>query len=109
MPDRQSLTIPLTDDTAVRCPGCHSDAGMHFDEVSLIDPGGDVVPLHADGGEGLSVVTATIGDGRAPRRRHLVVLPHWCAECGRRGEIVLRQDNGRTFGQYRELTQTSSS
>jgi len=99
----QSLTIPLTDDTAVRCPQCHSDTGLHFDEVSLIDPAGDVVPLHAAGDEGLSVVTATIGDGTAPGRRHLIVLPYWCGSCRRRGEIVLRQQSGRTYAQYRDL------
>lgn len=103
MTDDRSLTIPLGADQPVSCPGCHSDAGMHFDEVSLIDPGGDVVPLHADGAEGLSVVTATVADGTVPGRGHLIVLPHWCADCGRRGEIVLRQQGGQTFAQYREV------
>ncbi|MET1037609.1 MAG: hypothetical protein ABW075_04995 [Aeromicrobium sp.] len=102
MPD-QTLSIPLSDQAPVRCPRCHSDAGLHFDEVSLIDPGGDVIPLHAAGGESLSVVTATIGDGAQPGRHHLIVLPHWCDSCGERGEIVLRQSSGQTFGQYREL------
>jgi hypothetical protein len=101
--DVQSLTIPTTGEQAVSCPHCQSDEGLHFDEVSLIDPGGDIVPLHAEGGEALSVVTATIGDGARAGRRHLVVLPHWCASCGRRGELVLRQADGRTIGQYREL------
>ena len=87
MPDQQELTISLTGERAVPCPRCQSDTGLHFDEVSLIDPAGDVIPLHADGGEGLSVVTATIGDGTQPNRRHLIVLPHWCTSCGERGEI----------------------
>jgi hypothetical protein len=103
MPDTKSMTISITDDKPIRCPQCHSDAGLHFDEVSLIDPGGDVVPLHAAGGEGLSVVTATIGDGTQPGRRHLIVLPHWCTSCGKRGQIVLRQHGGQTFGEYRDL------
>jgi len=103
----QSLTIPLDGETAMSCPQCQSDSGLHFDEASLIDPGGDVVPLHAEGGEGLSVVTATIGDGNAPGRRHLIVLPHWCSDCGRRGEIVLRQQNGQTFGEFREVSDQS--
>lgn len=102
MPETPSMIISFASDRAIPCPSCGSDRGLHFDEVSLIDPGGDVVPLHADGGEKLSVVTATIGDGAAPGRRHLIVLPHWCADCGQRGEIVLRQENGQTFGQYRE-------
>ncbi|KQX75824.1 MULTISPECIES: hypothetical protein [Aeromicrobium] len=105
MPDQQELTISLTGERAVRCPRCQSDSGLHFDEVSLIDPAGDVIPLHAEGGEGLSVVTATIGDGTQPGRRHLIVLPHWCTACGERGEIVLRQDAGHTVSQYRELPQ----
>ncbi len=103
MPDQKSMTISFTGDDALRCPLCQSDSALHFDEVSLIDPGGDVVPLHAAGDEGLSVVTATIGDGTAPHRRHLIVLPHWCDSCGKRGEIVLRQQDGKTFGQYREV------
>jgi hypothetical protein len=97
-----SLTIPLSGDHAVACPGCGSDKGLHFDEVSLIDPSGDVVPVHADGTQGLSVVTAIIGDGAAPGRRHLIILPHWCSECGERGEIALRQIDGRTVAAYRE-------
>jgi hypothetical protein len=103
------LTIPLEGDRAVRCPRCQSDEGLHFDEVSLIDPGADVVPLHAQGGEGLSVVTATIGDGSRPGRRHLIVLPHWCASCGERGELVLRQDAGHTVSQYRQLPTPAAS
>lgn len=100
---KHELTIPLEGDQAVRCPRCQSDEGLHFDEVSLIDPAGDIVPLHADGGEALSVVTATIGDGTRAGGRHLVILPHWCASCGERGELVLRQGNGQTIGQYRAL------
>jgi hypothetical protein len=103
MTDQLQLTISLEGEQAVRCPRCQSDTGLHFDEVSLIDPGKDVVPLHAEGGEGLSVVTATIGDGAQPGRRHLIVLPHWCSSCGERGEIVLRQDAGHTVSQYRQL------
>ena len=106
MPRSPELTIPLEGEHAVRCPHCQSDEGLHFDETSLIDPGADVVPLHATGDEGLSVVTATIGDGTRPGRRHLIVLPHWCASCGRRGELVLRQSDGQTIGQYREVTPT---
>lgn len=105
MPNQQELTISLTGEHAVRCPRCQSDSGLHFDEISLIDPGADIVPLHADGGEGLSVVTATIGDGTQPGRHHLIVLPHWCDSCGERGEIVLRQNGGQTVSQYRELPQ----
>jgi hypothetical protein len=100
--DEQSLTFSLTGERAVSCPRCHADE-LHFDEVSLIDPAGDIVPLHADGGERLSVVTATIGDGTRPGRRHLVVLPHWCGQCGELGELVLRQSDGKTVGQYRTL------
>lgn len=103
MPQLRSLTIPLTGDQDLRCPRCNSDRGLHFDEVSLIDPGGNVVPLHAPGGEGLSVVTATIADGAAGQQRHMIVLPHWCSACGDRGEIVLRQHAGRTSGHYREM------
>lgn len=103
MPDQQALSIPLGSEEPVRCPRCHSDEALHFDEITLIDPEGDVVPLHADGVEGLSVVTATIGDAAAPGRRHLIVLPHWCAACGARGEILLQQENGRTVGRYREV------
>jgi hypothetical protein len=106
VPD-QTLTISLTKQTPVRCPRCQSADGLHFDEVSLIDPNADVVPLHAAGGEGLSVVTATLADGTKPGRLHLIVLPHWCSDCGERGEIVLRQSNGQTLGQYRELPKQS--
>lgn len=109
VPDQNSLTIPFTQETAVRCPQCHSDRGLHFDEVSLIDPGRDIVPLHAVGSEGLSVVTATIGDGTVRGRRHQIILPHWCESCGHRGEIVLRQQNGQTFGQYREVAAAPGS
>ncbi|MFC5678776.1 hypothetical protein [Aeromicrobium endophyticum] len=109
MAKQLELTIPLQGDRAVKCPRCQSDSGLHFDEVSLIDPGADVVPLHAAGGEGLSVVTATIGDGSRPGRRHLIVLPHWCASCGERGELVLRQDDGHTVAQYRELTGSTTT
>jgi hypothetical protein len=101
MTELRELTFSLEGQQAVKCPRCQSDEGMHFDEVSLIDPAGDIVPLHADGGENLSVVTATIGDGTGPGRRHLIVLPHWCEKCGERGELVLRQSDGQTVGQYR--------
>jgi len=107
MPDQPLVTMS-TDDSPMRCPRCRSDKGLHFDEVTLIDPAGDVVPLHAAGSEGLSVVTAAIGNGEAPGRRHLVVLPHWCGECGERGEIVLRQQGGQTFSQYREVSPSPS-
>jgi len=103
MPDTPTLTVSLGEEQPIRCPQCKSDASLHFDEVTLIDPGGDVVPLHAAGAEGLSVVTAAIGDGTRPRGRHLIVLPHWCASCGKRGELVLRQSSGQTLGQYREV------
>lgn len=103
MTQPDSLTIPLSGDRSVACPHCQSDEGLHFDEVSLIDPAGDVVPLHADGSEGLSVVTATIGDGSQPGRRHFVVLPYWCSQCGRRGEVTLRQVDGRTVGLLDEV------
>ena len=106
MPDQPLIILPM-DDGAVACPRCQSDQGVHFDEVTLIDPGADIVPLHAAGSEGLSVVAAAIGDGSAPGRRHLVVLPHWCATCGERGEIVLRQQGGQTFSQYREVSTSS--
>ncbi len=76
---------------------------MHFDEISLIDLGGDVVPLHPKGGEGLSIVAATIGNSSRPGHRHMIVLPHWCGECGHRGELVLHQQGGQTFGQYRDI------
>ena len=104
MPIPAELIIPIEGERAVRCPHCQSDEGLHFDEISLIDPAADVVPLHAPGDESLSVVTATIGDGTRSGRRHLIVLPHWCASCGERGELVLRQSDGQTIGQYRKLT-----
>jgi hypothetical protein len=106
MPDTTSLTISLDTEAPVRCPQCRSDAGLHFDEVSLIDPSGDIVPLHAPGDESLSVVAAALSDGTQPGRSHLIVLPHWCAECGERGEIVLRQHGGQTFSQYRAVPAT---
>lgn len=95
------FAIPLAADIAVPCPHCDSSAGLHFDEISLIDPAGDVVALHPQGGEGLSIVAATIGNSPRPAQRHLIVLPHWCAECGHRGELVLQQQSGQTFAQYR--------
>lgn len=109
MANRRELTIPMDGEQAVKCPRCQSDSGLHFDEVSLIDPAADVVPLHAAGGEGLSVVTATIGDGGQPGRHHLIVLPHWCATCGERGELVLRQNSGQTVAQYRELAGSTAT
>lgn len=106
MPRLQSVTIPLSGEAPIQCPQCSSDAGLHFDEVSLIDPGGNVVPLHAEaeGDTGLSVVTATIANGALPGQRHLIVLPHWCSDCGNRGEVVLRQQSGQTTSEYREVT-----
>lgn len=108
MSDLPSLISSLGDDQPVKCPRCQSDAGLHFDEVTLIDPAGDVVALHAEGSEGLSVVTATIGDAVSSSRCHLIVLPHWCADCGQRGSIVLRQRLGQTFGTYHEVESETS-
>lgn len=108
MPQLRSLTIPLSGEQDLRCPQCDSDKGLHFDEVSLIDPSGNVVPLHAPGDEGLSVVTATIAEG-ATGQRHMIVLPHWCSSCGDRGEIVLRQHGGRTSGHYRQATSAQTA
>ena len=104
MPDPQSLSIPFGADQAVRCSRCGSDAALHFDEVTLIDPAGDVIALHADGGENLFVTTAVIGEQAPTGGRHMIVLPHWCDACGERGEIVLQQENGRTLGRYRDLS-----
>lgn len=103
MAKQLELTIPLEGDQAVKCPRCQSDSGLHFDQVSLIDPGADVVPLHGAGDQGLSVVTAAIGDSTRADGRYLVVLPHWCSSCGESGEIVLRQNGGQTVSQYRQL------
>ena len=104
MPKNPELTIPLGGEHAVRCPRCQSDEGLHFDEISLIDPGADVVPLHATGDEGLSVVTATIGDGSRPGRRHPNVRPQSWASRVDLGALVQRQSDGQTIGQYRELS-----
>lgn len=103
MPDTPALTISLTGETPVPCPRCDSDEGLHFDEISLIDPHGDIVPLHAPGDEGLRVVAAAVSDGARAGRIHRIVLPHWCAGCGSRGEIVLRQHDGQTLGGYRAV------
>lgn len=108
MPDQKPLSLALGDDEPIRCPRCGSDGGMHFNEVTLIDPAGDVYPLHADGDDGVSVVSATIGNDAATGQRHLVVLPHWCSECGERGQVVLQHENGRTVSRFRDLASTTS-
>lgn len=97
------FAIPLAADSAVPCPHCKSSEGLRFDEISLIDLGGDIVPLVPQGSDRLSIVAATIGNSSSPGHRHMIVLPHWCGECGHRGELVLHQQGGQTFGQYRDV------